>query len=77
MMIIFKELKDDLPTLKEYWQHLYCKKKMKLVGRKTGATVMGVLKSNCFILHPENAKSIACKTRILDMVLVWSGAILA
>ena len=50
---------------------------MKLVGCKTGETVMSLLKSKYLILHPENSTNIACTTRLLDLVSVWSGAILA
>ena len=77
MMMIFTGLEDDLPTFKEYWEKLYCKRKMKLVGRNTGATVMGLAKPKSLIFHPENATNISCKTRLLDLVPVWSGAILA
>ena len=77
MMMLFIELEDDLPTFKEYWQRLYCKKKMKVVGCKTCATVMGLAKSKYLILHPENATNIECTTRLLDLVPVWSGDILA
>ena len=69
-------MKDDLPTFKEYWKHLYCKRKMKVVDRKTGATLMGLSKSKSLIFHPENATNIACTTRLLDLVLGWSGAIM-
>ena len=77
MMMLFTELEDDLPTFKEYWQHLYCKRKMKVVGCKTGTTVMGLAKSKYLIFHAENATNIACTTRLLDMEPVWSGSILA
>ena len=50
---------------------------MKVVGRKTGATVMGLAKAKSLILHPENATHISCTTRLLELVPVWSGAILA
>ena len=50
---------------------------MKVVGRKTCATVMGLAKAKYLIFYPENATDIACTTRLLDLVPVWSGAILA
>ena len=76
MMILFTELEDDLPTLKEHWQRLYCKRKVKVVGRKTGATVMGIEKAKYIIFYPENATNIAFTTRLLDLITVWLGAIL-
>ena len=50
---------------------------MKVVGRKTFATVVGLAKYKSLIFHPENATNIACMTRIIDLVPVWLGAILA
>ena len=38
---------------------------------------MGLAKDMYLIFHPDNATNIACTTRILDMVPVWLGAILA
>ena len=38
---------------------------------------MGLAKSKFLISHPENAKKIAFTTRLIDLVPVWSGAILA
>ena len=77
MMMLFIELEDDLPTFKEYWQRLYCKKKMKVVGCKTCATVMALAKSKYLIFHPENATIISCMTRIIYLVPVCSHVILA
>ena len=56
---------------------MYCKRKMKVFVHKTDATVMGLAKAKYLIFHPENATNIACTTRLLDMVPVWLGAILA
>ena len=38
---------------------------------------MGLAKAKLIVFHPENATKIACTTRLLDLVPVWSGAILA
>ena len=53
MMMLFTELEDDLPMFKEYWKHLYCKRKMKVVGHKTGATVMGLEKAKSLVFSPR------------------------
>ena len=52
VMMFFTEFKYDLPMFKEYLQHLYCKRKMKVVGCKTGATVMAISKAKSLIFHP-------------------------
>ena len=49
---------------------------MEIVGRKTGATVMGLEKSKYRIFHPENGTNIACKTRLFDLMPVCLVAIL-
>ena len=77
MMVLFTELEDCLSLLKEYRQHLYCKRNMKVVGRKIGATVMVLAKSKYLIFHPENATIISCMTRIIYLVPVCSHVILA
>jgi hypothetical protein len=76
MMNMFGKYVAALPPFKEYWEHLYKKKRMRVVAAESGATVMQFAELRKELFHPSDATNAATSERLVELAKVAAQAIL-
>jgi len=59
MMNMFIKYVDALPPFKEYWEHLYENKQMRVMAAESGATVVQFAELRKELFHPSDATNAA------------------
>jgi hypothetical protein len=70
MMNMFSKYIDALPPLQEYWDHLFKKKQMRLIGAESGATVLQFAQLRKQLFHPSDVTNAATDERLVELAKV-------
>ena len=76
MMNMFGKFVDALPPFKEYWEHLYKKKRMRVISAESGATVMQFAELRKEHFHPSDATNAATDKHLVELAKVAAQAVL-
>ena len=63
MMNMFIKYVDALPPFKEYWEHLYENKRMRVMAAESGATVLQFAELRKELFHPSDATNAVTNER--------------
>ena len=76
MMNMFFKYGDALPPFKEYWEHLYEKKRMRVMAAESGATVLQFAELRKELFHPSDATNAATDEHLVELEKVAAQGIL-
>ena len=76
MMNMFGKYVTAIPPFKEYWKHLYEKKRMRVIAAESGATVMQFAELRNELFHPSDATNAATNERVVELAKVAAQGIL-
>ena len=75
MMNLFQEIMDDLPPFQEYWTHLFEKRRMNAVSRKSGARLMGLARAREELFFPTKKTNRECEPRLRILIPVFTACV--
>jgi len=70
IMNVFIKYVDVLPPFKEYWEHSYENKRMRVMVAKSGATVLQFAELRKELFHPSDATNAATDERLVELAKV-------
>jgi hypothetical protein len=76
MMNMFSKYLDALTPFKEYWEHSYKKKQMRVIAAESGAMVMQFAELRKELFHPSDATDAATNKRLVELAKVAAQGIL-
>ena len=75
MMNLFQEIMDDPPPFQEYWIHLFEKRRMNVVSRKSGARLMGLARAWEELFFPTKKTNQECEPRLRILIPVFTACV--
>ena len=76
MMSMFDEFADELPPLREYFEHLYEKKRMSVISRKSGTKVVHLGRMRRELFAPSRKTERDTNKRVQELAKVAANSIL-
>jgi hypothetical protein len=76
MMNMFGKYVNAIPPFKEYWEHLYEKKQMRVIAAESGATVMQFAELWKELFHPSDTTNAATNKCLVELAKVAAQGIL-